>query len=414
MSRGQASGARPAGKGDPYGLRPSSSLIAPIASVVGLLLVAWISISLLTGNLPFHLGRPAASGAIVGPARTPTPSNVVEVPSQSPGDRLDGTLVYAKAGNLWVQDASGARQITSTGGDSMPSLTPDGRILYINTTSRAVTFHYGDHGAVKYTATYPTMYEINLDGSGRKKLTDGLFSNGLGTWFYWLREPVMSPDGKTIALLSDAPKPYNSNVVLQYYNVKSGKLTRSGVPEVPPLGQQDPTWSPDGSTLLYVHNGRDGPRGAPQIMRMDWKTKKYKALTGPGYNGPRYSPDGRYLVATKTSTLGTDVVILDAKSGNELLKVTDDGQSWGGVWSPFGDEIAYLHIEGGVTDLYVVKLSGTPGAWSLSRPDGLTQSAGLDGASPPVWYVPPSQLPQPTPTATPATPAGGSPAPSGS
>jgi Tol biopolymer transport system component len=410
MSR--ASGARPAGRGDPYGLRPSSSLIAPIASVVGLLFVAWISVSLLTGNLPFHIGKPAASGAIVGPARTPTPSNIVEVPSQSPGDRLDGTLVYAKAGNLWVQDASGARQITSTGGDSMPSLTPDGKILYINGTKKVVTFRYSDHPTTKYTATYPTMYEVGLDGSGRTALTTGLYKSSRGQWFYWLREPVMSPNGATIALFSDAPVPYQSDVVLQYFNVKSGKLTRSGVPEVPPLGQQDAAWSPDGSTLLYVKNGRDGPRGAPQIMQMSWKTKKYRALTGPGYNGPRYSPDGRYVVATKTSTLGTDVVILDARSGNELLKITDDGQSWGGVWSPFGDEIAYLHIEGGVTDLYVVKLSGTPGSWDVSQPDGLTQSAGLDGASPPVWYVPPSDLPQPTPTPTPATPASVSPAPS--
>src|SRR4029077_20425773 len=102
---------------------------------------------------------------------------------------------------------------------------------------------------------------IHPDGTGRTKLTDGLFTNSSGTWFYWLRQPVMSPDNKTMALFSDAPDPSNSDVVLQYFNTKTGKLTRSGVPEVIPLGQQDAAWSPDGKTLLYVKNGRDGPRG---------------------------------------------------------------------------------------------------------------------------------------------------------
>jgi hypothetical protein len=404
--------ARPASKaGDPYGIRPSSSLIAPIASIVGLVVIAWISFSLLTGNLPFHVGKAAAPGAIAGPARTPTPSNVVEVPSQSPGDRLTGTLVYAKAGNLWVQDASGARQITSTGGDAMPSLTPDGKILYINTTTKFVTYRLPGRAPTHYNATYPTMYEINLDGTGRTKLTDGLFSNGQGTWFYWLREPVMSPNGRTVALFSDAPNPSNSNVVLQYFDTKTHKLTRAGVPEIPPLGQQDAAWSPDGSSLLYVRNGRDGPRGAPQIFRLDWKTKKVRALTGPGYNSPRWSADGRFIVATKTSTLGTDVVILDARTGNEIVRVTDDARSWGGVWSPLGDSIAYLHIDGGVTDLYSVKLSGPAGGWTVGAADALTQSAGLDGASPPAWYVPPDQLPPPP---SPAAPSSASPAPSGS
>lgn len=407
MTRRTSPSVKPAKAGDPYGLKPSSSLIAPVASIVGLALIAWISFSLLTGNLPFHIGKPAASGAIAGPARTPTPSNIVEVPSQSPGDQLKGTLVYAKDGNLWIQDSGGARQITSTGGDSMPSLTPDGKILYINTTSKLVSYRRLGGPVSRYTATYPTLYEVKLDGSGRTKLTDGLFTGRLGTWFYWLREPVMAPNGRTVALFSDAPNPSNSNVVLQYFDAKTGKLTRAGVPETPPLGQQDAAWSPDGSTLLYVRNGRDGPRGAPQIIRMDWKTKKIKALTGPGYNGPRWSPDGRYIVATKTSTLGTDVVILDARTGNEILNLTSDGRSWGGVWSPLGDSIAYLSINGGVTDLYDIKLSGPAGQWTVGNPDALTESAGLDGASPPVWYVPPDQLPPPPsqPVPSPASPS---------
>ena len=44
---------------------------------------------------------------------------------------------------------------------------------------------------------------------------------------------------------------------------------------------------------------------------------------------PSWSPDGRYVAVTKTSTLGTDVAILDARTGNEVLRLTNDGQLLG-------------------------------------------------------------------------------------
>ncbi|MBF6604461.1 MAG: PD40 domain-containing protein [Chloroflexi bacterium] len=389
---------RPPRAGDPYGIRPSAALVAPAAALVGLAVVAALSFGILTGNLPFHLGGRGSGGGPAGANRTPTPSNVVIVPSQPPEATLLGRIVYSKDGNIWIEDSGGARQVTSAGTDSMPSFTPDGQwILYIETRDQIVTYRLPGGAPTHYEATYPILYKIHPDGSGRIKITDGLFTNGSGTWFYWLRQPVMRPDGRTIALFSDGPDPVNSDVVLQFLDAVTGKLTNAGVPESPPLGQQDAAWSPDGKSLLYVKNGRDAARGAPQIYRFDWATKAYRAVTGPGYNAPRWSPDGRYIVATRTSTLGTDVVILDPRTGAEIVRVTNGLHSWGAVWSPAGDSIAYLHIEGGVTDLRVVRLSGPAGRWTVSDPVSLTVNAGLDGASHPDWYIAPADLPAPTP-----------------
>jgi Tol biopolymer transport system component len=388
-------------------------MIVPGVAVVGLIFVAWISLSLLSGNLPWKVRT--GPGSSLGPPKTPTPSNIVVVPSTPPEDKLAGSIIYAKAGNIWIQDATGARQVTSAGGDnidSMPSFTADGRwIVYIETRTQVVTYTPPGGTPTHYTATYPILYEIHPDGSGRVKLTDGLFTSSRGTWFYWLRQPVMSPDGKTIALFSDGPNPdfYTSEVVLQFFDVKTGRLTSAGAPSLFPFGHQDAAWSPDGLTLLYVKNGRDGTRGAPQINKLDWKTKKIRAVTGPGYNAPQWSPDGKYIVATKTSSIGTDVVILDARTGNEIARITDDAKSWAGIWSPAGDAIAYLHIEGGVTDLQMVKLTGTPGRWTVGDPIALTDAAGLDGASHPDWFIPADQLPAPTPSPTPSAAASPSP-----
>ena len=250
---------------------------------------------------------------------------------------LKGSIVYAKDGNLWIEDATGAHQITSPGTqadpgvDQMPSFTPDGKyIIYVEVRDKRVLWKLGLHAPTYYTATYPIIYRIKVDGTGRQQLATGLYKAGRFQWWYWMRQPVLSPNGHTIALFSDGPDPTQSNVVLQFYDTATHKLTKAGVPEYPPLGHQDADWSPDGKTLLYVKNGRDGARGAPQIYRYDVKAKTYQgASPGPGYEAPRFSPDGRYIAATRTSALGTDVVILDARNGNELTRITDDAHSWG-------------------------------------------------------------------------------------
>jgi Tol biopolymer transport system component len=288
----------------------------------------------------------------------------------------------------------------------MPTFTSDGAwIVYVETRSKRVLFQLGANPPSYYTATYPLIYRIKPDGSSRQQLASGLYKTGRYQWWYWLRQPVLSPNGHTLALFSDGPDPTQSNVVLQFYDITTKKLTKAGVPESSPLGHQDADWSPDGKSLLYVKNGRDGARGAPQIYRFDWKTKATKVITGSGYEAPRYSPDGRYIAATRTNALGTDVVILDARNGNELARITDDAHSWGATWSPAGDRLVYLHIDGGVTDLQEVVLTGSPGRWDVSKPVALTVSAGLDGASHPDWFIPADQLPRPSVAPSAAPPA---------
>ena len=126
-----------------------------------------------------------------------------------------------------------------------------------------------------------------------------------------------------------------------------------------PLGHQDPAWRPDGKRLAYVGNDRDGAKGTPRIYVYTPETKKARAVTGPGYLHPAWSPDGRYLAATRTSAFGTDVVILDAASGAELLRLTDDGDSWAPVLVAGRRPVAYLHVAGQVVDLRMVQLEGS-------------------------------------------------------
>jgi Tol biopolymer transport system component len=337
---------------------------------------------------------------------------VVVVPPD-PRSTVPGTIAYVKSGSIWLQSGTEARPLTAGADDSMPAWSADGAWIYfIRTTETAAT--YPAQGEARhYTLTYPDLMRVAPDPTATpEKLATGKYTTGRYTWFYWLRQPVPAPDGRTVMLVSDAPDPLQSNVVLQSFGIASGKLTRIGAPEQPPLGHQDPTWRPDGLVVLYVKNLRDGLRGTPQIMRLDPKTKKSTAFSAVGYTSPSFSPDGRFVAATKTSTFGTDVVILDGRTGSEVAWITDDGVSFKPAWSPRGDAIAFLRIDGGVTDLVMTTLSSDGGIPHAVDEIPLTDAAGLDPASRPTWFIPADQLPpSPSPSTAPSPSAAASSSP---
>jgi dipeptidyl aminopeptidase/acylaminoacyl peptidase len=403
--------ARPPGRKDPYGLLPSGTPLAAILSVIGLVLIGLVTLSLVNGNLP--VGGSTTGNGDGGPGatddpkvlRTPTPPDVVVVPTEEPGLEVPGTIVYAKAGNIWLQAGGEATQLTKSGTDSMPSFSGDGSTVYFVRT-REVEGAWSVNGEMKdYRLDVPAIMRMPVAGGTAEKVADGLVDPpGRLKWNGFIQGPVISPNGATIAMTSDLPDPTRSDVTLKLLNVKTGRIADPGLDQVAPLGHQDPAWSPDGKRVAYVRADRDGAKGTPRIYVYTPSTKKARAVTGPGYLHPAFSPDGKYLAATRTSQFGTDVVVLDAATGTELLKVTDDGDSWGPTWSPAGDQLAYLHVSGQVVDLRLAQLEGSAPAWAVAKTVDLTTNAGLDSLSRPHWFVAADEMPAPTepPAASPA------------
>ena len=87
-------------------------------------------LNLLNGGLPVGGGSGSNGDGNGDPAarsaRRPRP-NVVVVPDEA---AFDGAIVYVKGGDIWIQVDDEATQLTSTGGDSMPSWSPDGQWVY--------------------------------------------------------------------------------------------------------------------------------------------------------------------------------------------------------------------------------------------------------------------------------------------
>jgi len=389
-------------------------MVGPVLSVLGLLLIGVLTVNLFNYDVPFVGGGGQNGGqGPVGADRTAAPSNVVVVPPEA---AFDGSIVYAKQGNIWIQQDKEVRQLTDSGGDSMPSWSFDGQWIVFIRSHDEIGLWPVRGGNGHYDISVPEIMRVKADGSAKpERLASGRVRRGRLVWSAWMRQPVLSPNGKTIALVTDAPNPDRSNVVLQFFDIAKKKLTRAGVREIQVLGHQDPEWRSDGKALLYTQNGRDGALGAPVIMRYDLTTRKARAVTATGYMQASYSPDGRYIAATRTTALGTDVAILDANTGHELIRLTDDDASWAPCWSPAGDGIAFLHIVGQTVDLRLAKLDGAPGSWTVKQTIDLTEVSGLDAASRPDWFIPPALLPalpaaSPVPSAS-AAPSAANPSP---
>jgi Tol biopolymer transport system component len=131
---------------------------------------------------------------------------------------------------------------------------------------------------------YPegTLWRSRADGSDRLQLTHSPMQAALVHW---------SPDGKQIAFSASAPgKPWRVFIV---------SADGGAAQPINPADESetDPTWSADGGTIAFGHNTLQG--GDPNyIARFDLKSKQITRVPGSeGIFAPRWSPDGKYIVA---------------------------------------------------------------------------------------------------------------------
>jgi serine/threonine protein kinase/Tol biopolymer transport system component len=148
--------------------------------------------------------------------------------------------------------------------------------------------------------SYPdyTLWRSKLDGSARLRLTYPPMQAALAHW---------SPDGQRIAFSGITPgKPWKVFLIS-----KDG-----GSPEpltMDEVQETDPTWAPDGKTLALGHYD---PLHSERtfIELFDLRTHQISQLPrSQGIFGPRWSPDGRYIIAVSYDN--SKLMVCDVKAG---------------------------------------------------------------------------------------------------
>lgn len=104
-----------------------------------------------------------------------------------------------------------------------------------------------------------------------------------------------------------------------------------------PHGQLDPSWSPDGTRIVFAGASSD-PDTAIRIL--DVKTHQVSTLPGSkGLFSPRWSPDGRYVVAMPPNRHIPMLFDFATQKWEAIAEVTADFPNW----SRTGEYLYFLH-----------------------------------------------------------------------
>jgi Tol biopolymer transport system component len=208
---------------------------------------------------------------------------------------LRGKIAYIQSGDLWVMDGAGR-----------------GRVKVL-----AQPFGWGSMGAVAFSPdlkhiaysyapmsksggrveTGSELFRVNVDGSGRKRLTDTKFADSAG-------EPRWSPDGRRILYRRGTGYrmggPGYSGAELRIVDA-DGSNDRAVVGSIQNAGQSQwgAFWSRDGQRLLFTHytgnpdyNGDDGGRPELKVSNADGSNVLPFDNNYAPWDRPDVSPDG--------------------------------------------------------------------------------------------------------------------------
>ena len=214
---------------------------------------------------------------------------------------------------------------------------------------------------VAYVDDHKWLWRSRRDGSERVQLTFPPLETDYPHW---------SPDGRTIAFMGrDEGQPWKVRLV-SAEGGPDGPLTSTDSSE------GAPTWSPDGSRLLFgglVHAPNRTP-GPLVLQILELKDRHLSVVPGSeGLWTARWSPDGRYIAASTEDS--RSLMLFDYRSGKwrkllTLDRILDLRWSWHG-------ESLYLTN---------VPPEGEPALLSLKIPDQQPQRlVGLQGIHDAGW-----------------------------
>ncbi len=176
--------------------------------------------------------------------------------------------------------------------------------------------------------------------------------------------PALSPDGKLITFIAQGswlrgevfPDLWLGDAETGKRIARLVKSTTSADFEELRLLYSQSAFSPDGKYLAFTAQ-RDG-RDVLYVMEIQHRSniKRYD-LGLEWVTSPAWSPDGKQIVVSGTSTGITDLFIVDCETGKARQILNDKYGDEQPAWSPDGRTIAFATERGGDTDLDLLRLA---------------------------------------------------------
>ena len=181
--------------------------------------------------------------------------------------------------------------------------------------------------------------------------------------------PTFSPDGKSIAYVSNKHADYFGLSSLYLYDVATKKETflKSGV-------RSNISWSPDGKKIYYTKIGRKNDHWSNlfDLYVYDIARDDETRLThGARANAPALSPDGSTIayVAGSDGTLNIFEVNVDGSNIRQLTKYANGEQVYNPKWSPDGSKIIFDYSLKDGRDIATIPATGGEVTFVLATPD---------------------------------------------
>jgi eukaryotic-like serine/threonine-protein kinase len=236
--------------------------------------------------------------------------------ARGPAGRLIHSVFDGKHINLWLQDASGTRQLTFEADNSKPTMSPDGRyIVFCSTRGGGMN-----------------IWRINSDGTQPVQLTTGTYQD----------LPSVTADSKWII--------YRTGKNVRKVSIDGGSPEMVLSREV-----QGPAVSPDGRLLaFFVNDQPDSQEWHIEIYDLSSgsvvkrfalpdSTSPFNGMTLTPDNRLRWTPDGKGL-AYVSSSGGASNIWLQPLIGGQFHKLTDfkEAEITSFEWSEDGREIVLV------------------------------------------------------------------------
>jgi hypothetical protein len=241
---------------------------------------------------------------------------------------------------------------------SLGALTIDGAIR--DATGRDATDLYNE-----WKESLRKDYTVRTEPVKENQLA-GRVIGGVGFANFY---PAFSPDGRSIAYVSNKEADYFSLSSLYLYDVAAGteKLLRQGV-------RSTISWSPDGRKIYYAKTTRENPHWSllSDIYVYDTGREEETRLTrGLRANAPSISPDGNSIAFVEGSdgTLNIFTMNSDGSNPRALTAFTGGEQVYNPKWSPDGRQIIFDYSVRDGRDIASVPSGGGNVTFILATPD---------------------------------------------